>query len=465
MHIALTEGDVSALYEQCVLGINTPTQLTSHMTYNEVTRFFKCALRTMIDLDGIMYKHELCIGPMSIDDQNEEQYNKMIAHIKGIRGDKKRLDKEFKKLADQLGMQITPVDNCTRLPIALMKACGWITSVPNRTLYNKSMICIQITKHGINLYNKIKQMKDVRLEEFMQYDSDIQDSLIRLGFFNMLSSSGYDLTAVSDIITADKSRCEFILNGREVLFSPYQTIRKAQIEKALGICTEIQNKVEYIDTGKIFKSQRNNIDMLRIPINLKHRSSFDSLTEQEDIEFISKINMLHKQNKSHSQIVNCLFGEYQSAKQSTFYPLVARLFKIIGFNCQFSRTGDNGARWDAIIIDEQRSIPIEIKSPTEELNISLKAIRQALENKIILLSRKTFITTPETTSLVVGYLMPNERAEVNNLINMISTTYGYKIGVIDLRSLLSIVVSIVLDNNTIDTEQIFSLEGLCDANI
>jgi hypothetical protein len=144
--------------------------------------------------------------------------------------------------------------------------------------------------------------------------------------------------------------------------------------------------------------------------------------------------------------------------------LIATLFKIVGFKCSFSRPGDNGARWDAIIDDEYRSIPIEIKSPTEEQHLSIKAIRQALENKIVLLSRKTYITSPDVTTLAVGYYMPNERAEVNRLISDIKETYGYKVGVIDLKSLLTVAVSILLKGKSFDKEKLYSLEGLMNAS-
>lgn len=139
--------------------------------------------------------------------------------------------------------------------------------------------------------------------------------------------------------------------------------------------------------------------------------------------------------------------------------------KVMGFDCLASRPGDNGARWDAIIVDNERSIPIEIKSPTEEQHLSVKAIRQALENKIILLSRRTHPTTPETTSLSVGYYMPNDRAEVSQLISSIKTTYGFKIGVMDLKSLLSLAVSILVDETGFDREKLYGLEGLMHADI
>ena len=164
-------------------------------------------------------------------------------------------------------------------------------------------------------------------------------------------------------------------------------------------------------------------------------------------------------------IVNILFDDYLNATQETFYPLVATLFKIMGFNCSSSRQGDNGARWDAIIDDPTRSIPIEIKSPTEEQHLSIKAVRQALENKIILLSRKTHITTPDVSTLAVGYYMPNERAEVVRLISYFKDTYGFNVGIIDLKTLLSLAISILVDKKGFDKEKLYKLEGLASANI
>ena len=99
-HVALSKDDCSELYEQCVLGINTPNQLSDNMSYDENVRFFKCALRTLIDLDGVMYKHELCLGPMSINDESETEYYSMIEYLRSIRGDFSLLKREFSNLAN-----------------------------------------------------------------------------------------------------------------------------------------------------------------------------------------------------------------------------------------------------------------------------------------------------------------------------------------------------------------------------
>lgn len=60
--------------------------------------------------------------------------------------------------------------------------------------------------------------------------------------------------------------------------------------------------------------------------------------------------------------------------------------------------------------------------------------------------------------------MPNERAEVARLISDIRATYGYRVGVIDLRSLLTIAVSILVDGKGFEKERLYTLEGLVNAD-
>lgn len=467
IHVALSTGDCSKLYEQCVLGINNPTQLTDKMRYDEKVRFFKCALRSFIDLDGIMYKHELCLGPMSINDEDEKAYRKMIQYIKALRGDYKRLKTAFEDLAKSLGMKTTPVDNCTRLPIAFMKSCNWVESVQNKSLYGKSMSCLQITEHGIETYESIKDMYDLRLDQYVDLDVHTQHSMIRLGTYSMLLRAGYDMSIVKETMDADAVQCETVLGGKALLFSPSQTIRRTQVEEALGFKMgsgiESQYHIETFDSAVADRELLNTTQVWKL--NIPEDAATEMLTSPEDLDFLYRVNQMAESGKNSRAIVNALFDYYIDATQTTFYPLIATLFKIMGFDCSFSRPGDNGARWDAIIDDPERSIPIEIKSPTEEQHLSIKAIRQALENKIILLSRKTHITSPDVTTLAVGYYMPNERAEVTRLIADFKETYGYRIGVIDLKSLLSLAVSILVNGQGFDKEKLYTLEGLVNASI
>ena len=102
-HAALAD-DVLPLYEQCVLGINNPQEIMD-VKYDEKVRFFKATLFSLQDLDGIMYKHELCLGPMSIDDLDKSQYNRMIAYLKKLRGSYERYQDAYQTLCDDLGVK------------------------------------------------------------------------------------------------------------------------------------------------------------------------------------------------------------------------------------------------------------------------------------------------------------------------------------------------------------------------
>lgn len=455
---AASVSNVLPLYEQCVLGINNPQEIMD-VKYTEKVRFFKAALCSLIDLDGHMYKHEFCLGPMSIDDLDSSQYAKMIANIKKLRGDYKRLTGAYEGLCKSLGVKKTLPDNSTRLPIAFMKACGWVESERTSCLYPpKPLECLRITSHGRAVVASIREKQDVRLDEYKQCNPVVKKALIRLGIYSMLECSGYDISPVSAIIASDKSTCEDILQGKDILFSPYQTLRCSEVDDALGI---IRTNVRKTSAASV------NTRVERIEANIEHLNLCVAVLEtKDDLEiasFTNRISALEKKGLQSEEIANCLFKDCISDTQTSFYPFVAMLFRVMGFDCQASRPGDNGARWDAIIVHPEQSIPIEIKSPTEELHLSMKAIRQALENKVILLSRKTHQTMADTTSLAVGYYLPNDRAEVSSLIRDIRSVYGYKIGVIDIKTLITVAVSIIQNGKTFDWNELFGLEGFADA--
>ena len=233
-HAACTD-EVLPLYEQCVLGINNPQNIMD-VKYDEKVRFFKAALFSLEDLDGIMYKHELCLGPMSIDDLDNGQYRRMISYIKGLRGSYKRYESAYQDLCDDLDVKPTLPDNSTRLPIAFMKTCNWIESKRTKSLYPpKSLECICLTEHGKEVAVSLHGMKDLRLDEYSSYSEHHQQSLIRLGVYSMLLRAGYNTEPVKDIMEKDTKECADILEGKQLLFSPYQTLHHEEVDEAIGI--------------------------------------------------------------------------------------------------------------------------------------------------------------------------------------------------------------------------------------
>jgi hypothetical protein len=175
---------------------------------------------------------------------------------------------------------------------------------------------------------------------------------------------------------------------------------------------------------------------------------FQRHSNGQDVEEATKISIFEN-----------IFREIEGYDKYKFYPLVGEILNELGFNCQITRDGDTNNRSDGYIIDEVNSVPIEIKSPTEVLAINNKSIRQAVENKVVLLSRKFYSTKTETTSLVIGYLYPTERSGVLDLIDDVKKTYGFNIGIISFEALLICLWNKYYLNNELDKNIILTLNG------
>ena len=223
-----------------------------------------------------------------------------------------------------------------------------------------------ITEHGREVYDAIKDMHDMRLDEYEQLDEDTQKALIRLGTYSMLQRSGYDMSSVEEEIQADKSACLHIIGNKDLLFSPCQTLRRQRVEAALGIQLGVGTDSHHsFDTFESAVNEREALAAMQVwNLNIPEGAATELLTEPEDVDFLGRVNDLLASGYSSNEIVALLFEYYSDATQTTFYPLIATLFKIMGFKCSFSRPGDNGARWDAIIDDPVRSTTLlPMKNP------------------------------------------------------------------------------------------------------
>lgn len=462
----------TSLAEEALMGFVNPAEINHNVKYTERVRFYPFVLRTLRELDGIMYKHELCLGPMSCDDNDEVSFEAMIARLKSLRGDYSRLSDAFGDLAQELNMTRESVDNSTRLPIGLLSGLGWIEKgIKNKTLYNKSLTCFRISDKGSAKLDEYMAMADLRLDGFHSLEPDLQEPAIRVGAYSMLERAGFDVDSVSEVREADADALESLLDGKDLVFSPYQTLWPDTVNAALGYAPENTN-VEIVqqaaeDAADEIHEILSSLDSAVLDATaFKHRSEGTEVTERQSLTSLKvQIDRAIISTDSVEAATDFLFDAHINDKQGEFYPLIADLFTLLGLDCSESREGDNGSRWDALIKDDTNSIPIEIKSPTEELHLSLKAVRQALENKVILLSRKTYPTQQDTTSLVVGYELPNARAEVTKLINDIYCTYNIRIGVIGLRALFAMAISAISNDQTIEAAKLNNLKGILNVDL
>ena len=465
-HMVVPGADKKAIVEQCILGMNNPNKIMD-VSYDESVRFFSCVLLTMNELDGMICRDEMIIGPMSVNDNSPEEFGNMIQYIRSVRGNRRKLQKDLENLAKSLqsnkkdGMTVTSVQNCTRFPISVLKYCGWVESI-STNLYGRSMRFMKLTDHGYATVERLKQMCDIRLSDYENSSNRQRQALIRLGAYQMLARAKFNLAPVEEALKKDKKEVREILGGKEILFSPYQTLEFSVVNNAMNIVFEKSSvddskkrlsRMSGIYT-KALSGKLQNVTIDKV-VNVKKELITDDV-----LSFSEYVRKLYKKDKNLRKLTEVIVEEHVKDKKTEFYPLVETLFRIIGVDCHKSRDGVNGERWDAMIRDPQRSIPIEIKSPTEEMHISIKAIRQALENKIILLSRKTYVTDEKCATYAVGYFPPNDRAEVSDLISNIKDTYGYSIAVFDIGSLINVAANIILFGKGIDIEKLYGLEGI-----
>lgn len=462
-HVAYAKIDPGAIFEESVLGINYPNDVID-IKYEAEIRPLAAILITAHKLDNIICRDEMIIGPMNVNDKDKTIFNDMIAKLKTIRGDLTKLHQEISFLSSQLKIQPNTMKNYTRFPIAVLDYCQWVEKERNNKVYpgSRGMVIMRLTKKGRERVFWLQNALDIRRDYVNSLDENMKESIIRVSFYNMLGRAGFDMEPVMPVLKKDFKVCRELL-GKDVdiLYSPYQTTKTFVVNSALDYSPEKQIVLGDEDKAKLINNEDDvsNDNSHRSTVRISEGAA--ERIKSEDVNSARlEIAELLDGCTDVIAVMQHLFQKYSLAKKDVFYPLVGDLFSIIGFNCQVPRSGINYERWDAMLADNYKSIPIEIKSPTEEEYISVKAIRQALENKIVLLSRKTYTTDWETTSLVVGYKLPNNRAEVASLIEAIKKSYGIKIGVIDFYSLLELAVKSISYKMQIIHEDIRAMEGL-----
>ena len=461
-HAAVADVDPKAIFEESVLGINYPNRILA-IKGTEASRTFATIIKVAAKLDGHICRDEIILGILNHDDIGEANIDEIVALIQSLRGSAPRLATAISDMSKRIRIQVNTMQNYTRFPLAVLTYCGWFEKISTKKYYpdGRPTVMFKLTAYGQQRASELESIFDIRLSSYETQPSEKQVALIRLGFFTMLQRANFDISPAIAQIATDREILHKYIAESNVLFSPYQTIRPEIADGALGITLQYRNEVsdEKVEESsssygvEILKQQTTTIRLKQI---VSAETAVPTTGKEIEIEIAALINDGH----SDTKIAEILFHEYRTANQTGFYPLVADLFTILGFQCHASRAGINYERWDAIAVDDTFSIPIEIKSPTEELFISVKAVRQALENKIILLSRKSYATDWDTVTLAVGYNPPNDRAEVSRLISDIQNTFNVRIGIVDFRSLLKLASASMRDKSCNLINEIRNMEGL-----
>lgn len=452
-HIAAAHNPAPLLRE-CLLGIAYPNEVLGVQS-EQTVRVIGGILLVMESL-GSISRDEMMAGPMSIaDDTDGLAFQKMVAQIAHSRKTPGELDRIIDAIATKRGISRSPtMENYTRFPIAAFPWSGWGVK--------KGRGVIHLTDEGKAMAARLRNAPDVRLGNFNGFPDGAKPAFIRWTFYSMLERAGFNIEPVRVQMNADQ---QLLVQHKlpavsDVFFSPFQQLSRETLGKwtpelvppaGSAADQEAERLVEEMAGGGAVVRNRS---ALIFELSEHVAAAADHVSD-----LLTEIGRALTETKSVEGATDSLFAAYGSSNKDVFYPLVANLFCILGFDCHVSRGGQNYERADAIILDKERSIPIEIKSPGEESEISVKGVRQALENKVVLLSRKSYPTDRETTSLVVGFNPPNDRSEVHELVEDIRKAFDIRVGVIDFKSLISLAVHSVHSGKKLNIRDFHLLQG------
>ncbi len=460
-HVAVAENEPIQLVKECLLGIAYPNPYVEIKGADRV-RPIPLILRTAHALNDRISRDEIILGPMDIgDDRRLKAVSDMNEKISQLRASRVAINRALASKAKELNIQINTLHNYTRFPLGILRWAGWTKPIRAAGLYDV------LTAEGIRLAEELCGYRDIRADDLISFPRKETDAFIQVATYRMLERAGYESPPELDSL---ESQCEAILsklkieNTKIILFSPSQEwdpkdMRRLFPEMRRSKVTEKKAgpNAGAVRPGRPLTSKTGNIRL-----KVAETRPFYGIKWPEIIEHIEK--KCRDEEQDLEAMVEQVVIEYKGTTKDRFYPAVEGIFSYLGFPCEGSRIGVNYQRMDALIVDEMESIPIEIKSPAEQHFISVKGVRQALENKIILAARNYCKTEWETTSLVVGYELPPDRSEVATLVDDIYDTYEIAIGIIDFRSLVRMTILKLLQGKELKLDDFRRLRGIIQIN-
>ncbi len=457
-HQAVAAGDnYMPLFRECVLGIVYPSRVLEVKGDFDI-RPFAFLLKVMAAAGGYISRDEMIVGPLNRSDRAANSVQEAAKIIAKARAGKTALDNLLDQVARARGIQINTLHNYTRWPIAVLRDCGWATKV---------RAGFQLTALGQGVVQWLQTAQDVRLDQVESLDAAERTALSLEAHYGILGRCEFDLTPVLPKLEAHQTivlsaRQKLALSAKgELLYSPFQTVAVTEIGKIFPPTTKpvrfSRKEREDIRTAVVGRGSRDHLFVSPIMVPAKDERSGKGAEAVK-----AELRALLTKHGSVNTAAEAFAELHARDTKHEFYPLVSHLFEVLKYRSEYSRAGVNYQRWDAAVWIDETAIPIEIKSPTEEEFLSIKAVRQALENKIVLLSRGGLKTSPKLTSLIVGYRIPNERGDMSTLIDDIHKTYGFSIGVIDLKNLAALAAHAINEKKTISSKQLSSLRGFLD---
>jgi hypothetical protein len=456
-HVGLADFEPTLLVKECLLGIAYPNPLVVIKGSNFV-RPIALILSIAAALEGRITRDEIILGPFDIDDDRRaESIGEMIEKLRSLRQDPNSVQEALRAKSTELGIQVNTLHNYTRFPLGVLRWAGWSRRVRDSVLFHV------LTSEGMELVDRIKNSYDIRARDLTNYQTDEIDSFLQVAVYRMFERAGYSIATQE--LEAHEYRCRNVLRAlgiddtRRILFSPFQEYSPQDMARVFpSLKGDETSEVSQVSSPAYSRDypERGRISYVGLqPV------SYKTVANELQSDIIDRIcYYLQSEELGLDEAVKAVAAEYIDSSKDRFYPAVETIFRYLGYQCELSRVGVNYQRMDALIKHPTHSIPIEIKSPGEEEFISVKGVRQALENKVVLVARKYAPTQWETTTLLIGFELPADRSDVLNLVDDIYVAYNVSVGIIDFGSLIRLAAIEILQDRKPKDEDLFALRGI-----
>lgn len=452
-HVAIAEDNTLKVVNQSFLGINFPNNNVNVKFTNSSAPFFSI-LEFSKALDSLIHRDEIIIGPLNMKNSfDNDELESLTNYIKKIRKKEENhsIDSALKLASKINSISINTMQNYTRIIISELKYSNWYvpTSVGKK-------VFLKLTENGIETLEKIQNQFYITYSDIKDKDPDLISSLCRWGFINFLKDSNFDVAEELKTLEFERNLVLKHFNTDNIFFNPFQVLSSEELNKYFpeANIADTNGTLEFNpgDNTNLYTSK---IEVFKISSSVSKKLVSKNKNETK----LKKVLLENKNNINDS--IKQLIPQIEKMKQKEFYPLVADLLAItFNTDIRLPQAGVNNERFDIIIDSPDSSIPIEVKSPTEELMLSTKSVRQALENKIILLSRKHYLTTESMTSMVIGFNIPNERSDVFRLIDDIKKVYNFNISLLDIHTLLKTALSCLKNDKTYSIQTLENAQGV-----
>lgn len=453
--------DFWPLLDECVLGIVYPTPVLAIKGDYEL-RPFAFILRLMAISGGHLSRDEMIIGPLSArSDRGQHRLGSVAAHIGAARASAAAMEDAVAAVAAARNTQVNTLQNYTRWPIALLRDSGWMEAGQGKFRDGRTYRTWQLTDKGRALAQRVGAAVDLRVDDLMALSAEARSAVSVVAHFKMLERAGFEISPLAERIAQAEATAAPVFerlgtNGNDLLFSPFQSLPPEEIAELFASKVPERTGVARVQElpATYGRDDRSHLFVRPTMVATTVTGGPEALRVE--------LTGLLEEFSSIEGAAAAFALRHAADTQGTFYPLVAQLFEILGYRSEHSRAGVNYQRWDACVWVGEDALPVEIKSPTEEVMLSTKAVRQALENKVVLLSRGGLKTRPDISSLVVGYRQPNERGDMSNLIDDVFKAFQMRLGVIDLTTLANLALRTMSAGETIDGNQLAELRGFLD---